>query len=406
MGNPSVIRSGMQQVNLEVDGPRRNPYPRAKLLGAVGYPPLTPMRSIIMISFVTLCILMGPFAGDVLAGEVGSPVKAIYGFSRKHHAMQGKTPEQMAYTLNGWGVTAVFGGYDDPALVATLHDRGIRIFAEVALFVGKNLWKRYPHSRPILSTGVPMAPEGWYYGVNPVIPGIRHHTLKKFQGLIERFPVDGVWLDFIRWPCRWEKPDPQLLQTSFDPFTLESFQKDTGIHIPSKVTSIPDRAQWILEHHREEWTRWKCQQITEFVKQVREILKRAPRTILLGLFGVPWRSLDFDGAIRHIIAQDYRALSAHVDIFSPMVYHKLCGKDVPWIAEVTTWVWHETGKPVWPIVQAMDEPKPLKTQELRQVVKTALSASGSHGAIIFDHKALSPEKIKVVQEVFGGGDTH
>jgi hypothetical protein len=73
---------------------------------------LIAMSSIIMISFVTVCILMGPFAGDVLAGEVGSPVKAIYGFSRKHHAVQGKTLELIAHTLKGWGVTAVFGGGD------------------------------------------------------------------------------------------------------------------------------------------------------------------------------------------------------------------------------------------------------------------------------------------------------
>ncbi len=218
--------------------------------------------------------------------------------------------------------------------------------------------------------------------------------------------MDGIWLDFIRWPCRWEKPSPQLLQTSFDSFTLESFQRDTGIRIPAEFEAIADRARWILRYHREDWTEWKCQQIIEFVRQVRDIVKRTPRRILLGLFSVQWRSTDFDGAIRHIIAQDYRGLSAHVDVFSPMVYHKLCGRNVPWIAQVTNWARKETGKPVWPIVQAVDEPEPLKPQEFRRALRTALMASGSEGVIVFNLSHLSPEKIKMVKEVFGERSSH
>jgi len=360
----------------------------------------------IMTLLAAFLILLGFLAGDVCAQGFGFPVKALYGFSPKHQALPGKTAEQMAQTLEGWGITAVFGGYRDSSLVTALHSRGIRVFAEVALFVAKNHWKRYPQSRPILSTGEPMAPEGWYYGVNPAIPEIRQQNLEKIRRMIARFPLDGVWLDFIRWPCRWDKPSPTLIQTSFDALTLASFRRDTGIRIPSELEAISDRAHWILRHHRMDWTAWKCQQITDFVRQARDVLNRAPRKVLLGIFGVPWRSTDFGGGIRHIIAQDYRALSAHVDVFSPMVYHKLCGEDVPWIAQVTKWVWEETGKPVWPIVQAVDEPVPLNPQELRHVLKTALKAPGSQGTIIFNLSALSPEKVRMVKEVFGRRTLH
>ncbi len=81
-------------------------------------------------------------------------------------------------------------------------------------------------------------------------------------------------------------------------------------------------------------------------------------------------------------------------------------KGVAWIAEVTTWVGKETGKPVWPIVQAMDEPKPLTPQEFRQVLNTALGASGSQGVIIFNLRALSPQKTRVMKEVFGRRGSH
>ena len=157
-----------------------------------------------------------------------------------------------------------------------------------------------------------------------------------------------------------------------------------------------------MEHHHEDWTAWKCQQITAFVQQVRAIIDQAPRKVLLGLFSVPWRQSDFEGAIRHIIGQDYQALAAPVDVFSPMVYHKLCGRDIPWIAEICAWAAKETRRPVWPIIQAMDDPEALSPQELHEAVRTALTAPGSHGVIIFNLKALSPEKLQVLKEVFRG----
>jgi hypothetical protein len=64
----------------------------------------------------------------------------------------------------------------------------------------------------------------------------------------------------------------------------------------------------------------------------------------------------------------------------------------------------ETGKTVLPIVQAVDEPEPLNSQEFRHVLKTALAASGSQGAIIFNLSALSPGKVGVVREVFSEMD--
>lgn len=347
-------------------------------------------------------VFMGTPGGAVSAQETDTHVKAIYGFSPKHEAFAGKQPDKIAQALADWGVTAVFGGYEDTPMVAALHEQGIKVFAEVALFVGKRYWERYPHSRPITSTGDPMPPEGWYYGVNPSTPEIREYNLARIRTLIEQYPVDGVWLDFCRWPCRWERPKPTLLQTSFDPLTLAAFQRDEGITIPPTLHTIPEKARWIEGHHKKTWTAWKCGQITEFVAQVRGIIDQAPRKVLLGLFGVPWQLSNFDGAIRHIIGQDYQALSAHVDCFSPMVYHKLCGRDVPWIAEIAASVGKETGKPVCPIVQAMDEPETVTPQELRQVLETALTAPGSQGVIIFNLKALNPEKLKVVREVFRG----
>jgi hypothetical protein len=361
------------------------------------------MSSSTMALFAVFAIMViGVCTGDCLAQEKYVPMKAIYGFTPKYQACAGKQPEAIAQSLADWGVTAVFGGYEDPALVASLHEHGIKVFAEVAIFVGKQYWERYPYSRPITSTGEPIPPEGWYYGVNPITPEIRTHNLERIRRLIERYEVDGVWLDFCRWPCRWERSVPKLIQTSFDPLTLTAFQRDQGVQIPESLQTIPEKADWLFKNHYDTWTAWKCHQITDFVRQGRAIIEGAPRKILLGLFSIPWGPTDFDGAIKNIIGQDYQALAPHVDCFSPMVYHALCGRDIPWIAEITAWVGNVTGKPVWPIVQAMDDPDTVSPHELRQAVHTALAATGSDGVIIFNLKALNAEKLTVVQEVFRG----
>ena len=45
--------------------------------------------------------------------------------------------------------------------------------------------------------------------------------------------LDGVWLDFIRWPCHWEVPEPALPRTSFDAATVARFARDAGIDLPA-----------------------------------------------------------------------------------------------------------------------------------------------------------------------------
>ena len=121
---------------------------------------------------------------------------------------------------------------------------------------------------------------------------------------------------------------------------------------------------------------------------------------MIGLFGVPWREDDFDGAIRKIIGQDYEKLAKYVDIFSPMVYHVMCGKESSWIGEITSWVYQHTNRPVLPIIQSMDFPVVLSSQEFGRAVNIALTAKGSAGIIIFNIKGLNDEKLDVMKKYF------
>jgi len=310
---------------------------------------------------------------------------SLYGFDPSLIEERSLSPSEF---LVGHGFSSVFVK-DDKKLIEDLRRAGISVYLEVPLFVGDRLWKKFPRSRPITEEGVPLQMLEWYAGVNPAIPEVRNFCLDRIRKAA-RLPVDGVWLDFIRWPCRWESPSPRLIQTSFDDLTIELFSKETGIEIP--YITPRERALFIIKNHLKEWTDWKCRQITSFVSEARDILGKKK----LGVFLVPWRFKDYNGASRSIIGQDVEELREYVDVFSPMVYHAMCGRPVEWISEIASWVWNKTGKEVLPMIQVAEIPRPLSEREIELAIEAAISAKGSSGVIIFSFSHLNTKKLKII----------
>ncbi len=325
--------------------------------------------------------------------------KALYGFSAELEPFVGKTAAEQVALLQSWGNTAIFGGYEDAEFVAAAHAVGMKVHAEIGLFVHRKWWDEIPESRPITHEGKPLEPEEWYYGINPSTPGVRQKLLERLEELLTDHALDGVWLDFIRWPCHWESPQPYLPRTSFDTPTLARFRSDADIDIP--VDNPVAAAQMLLSDYGAEWTAWRCDQITSWVAEARSVLKRVRPDAILGLFGVPWRLSDFDGAILNVIGQDYRALGQYVDVFSPMVYHVMCGRPVEWIGKVTQEVHDLSGKRVWPIIQSVDEPAPLFAKEYGAALDIALNHPASDGVLVFTLKGtLEEAKLKVTKSRF------
>jgi hypothetical protein len=305
-------------------------------------------------------------------------VKAFYGYAADLPPFQDRAPSDSVSLLRSWGANAVFGGYTDPEFTAAARTAGLRVFAEFGCFVGESWWQKHPHSRPITLQGHPLPKLEWYAGVNPSHPAVRSEQLAALEKLLSTYDLDGVWLDFIRWPGRWEKPNPAQHLTSFDSGTLLRFQADTGI-----TTSADELAT----RHAEAWHAWRCAQITNWVAQAAEVVRRVAPETQLGLFSVPWRVADFDGGLVRVMGQDLKALAAHVNVFSPMVYHRMCGQPVEWIAEVTAEVAAMTERPVWPIIQAVDEPDAMPDDEFDAAIGAATSGP-SEGVILFHLKGL------------------
>ncbi|MBN1639599.1 MAG: hypothetical protein JXA09_00095 [Anaerolineae bacterium] len=326
-------------------------------------------------------------------------VTSLYGYQPRLAPFAGKPVEEQVAILRGWGNTAIFGGYQDAAFVDAAHRAGMPVYAEYGCFTGRRWWDEVPESRPVTASGAMLEPDGWYCGVNPSVPAVRDALLAGLESLVVKHAIDGVWLDFIRWPCHWEVHDPVLPQTSFDAPTVARFARDTGIDIPYRDPSTA--AQHIAQECAAQWARWRCDQITSWVGAARETVDRVRPGLVLGLFGVPWRLSDRGGAILDVIGQDYGALGAHIDVFSPMVYHRMCGYRPAWIGEVTAEVHRASGKPVWPIIQSVDEPDPLPADEYGVALEIALNHPASEGVLVFTLEgALAPDKLAVTRSRF------
>jgi uncharacterized lipoprotein YddW (UPF0748 family) len=133
-----------------------------------------------------------------------------------------------------------------------------------------------------------------------------------FEGA-DRYDVDGVHLDFIRFsfvpPGRSGRAaaDPNLKPTlegsvekmlgdgaarfSFDDETTAAFQEETGADFAGNGPDLASRVRRLYsdEHRLEQWYAWKSSRVTALVRTLHEETKRRDLALSAALFGgYPW----------------------------------------------------------------------------------------------------------------------
>jgi len=164
-----------------------------------------------------------------------------------------------------------FLGWDP--LMMTLkyaHDNDMEVHAWIEVFYAFNPDYLDGTMGPVLTQhpdwllesnhpGDPFSEEGKLY-FNPAHPEVRDYLVSMMKELLMLYPVDGVHLDYIRYPVH--SRDKQF---GFDSVSRELFLKETGL----ELTPVTVRDDMIFNRFSE----WKIDQVTQFVRRTVEELK-------------------------------------------------------------------------------------------------------------------------------------
>jgi hypothetical protein len=235
--------------------------------------------------------------------------------------------------LADYGVNAVFigSGRVTEERVNWVRDQGAKIYAEFNTLHRAGYIEEHPDAAPVgLDGRISPPPQGWQ-GICPSHPGYRADRMSAFRTLLRNFQLDGVWLDYHHSHASWEREVPEMPDTCFCQTCLKQFATHTSIELPN---TSEEAAKLIVNEHEPQWTRWRCDLFTDWVREFRLILDEERPGALLGTFHNPWSDEEYDGARIRKLAIDLKAQAAYIDVFSPMPYHARFGHadDLDWIA--------------------------------------------------------------------------
>lgn len=117
-------------------------------------------------------------------------------------------------------------------------------------------------------------PLGWYVSLNPCYPEVRRYLVDVMREIVCGYDVDGLHLDYIRFPNEWNSAyvaGAQVPDYPRDPRTLALFRRETG-HSP--------------ESSRRQWDQWRTNQVTALLSAIRAMMnKTKPQAALSAAVG-------------------------------------------------------------------------------------------------------------------------
>lgn len=287
-------------------------------------------------------------------------------------------------------------------LIDRAHDMDMRWFGSIACFSDhandNQLVRERRQLWPVSEDGRRRPQMEWYIGVTPSFEEYNRLRLDLLQKLVRDYPLDGFFLDFIRWPIHWElelRPGAaRPLDGSFDAHTLERFQRQTGLQIPARLTTTPEKANWIHEHHRQTWIDFKCSVVTGFVSEaVERIQATRGQDFRTGLFILPLPANE----LQAIAGQRLSELGSLVDFLAPMLYHAILLQPPAWVADTVKHFTQPAAGKLLPVVQVdsaegteagADWGPPVPPDEWETVARTVLQTPGARGLIAFTGTSL------------------
>src|SRR3989344_4012378 len=236
------------------------------------------------------------------------------------------------------------------------------MFVQIPIFQGsKELLQRYPDAKAVEAENKETVTDD-YIGICPTHPQVREDALNKVKKALNE-NIQGVWLDYLRYPTNWNVPEPEILNTCYCDRCLRMFEEYIGESIVGN--SLEDKFLHIDGSYYLEWLEFKAEQIVSMIRRVKGIIAESGKEIKVGIFIVPWEDKD-------------------------------CGQDVSWVKNKVEYFWN-ISHPFISIVKSNNVP----SKEFKQSLEYATSGF-SEGVVVSNLEDLvdNGKKIKVLRIFF------
>lgn len=256
--------------------------------------------------------------------------------------------------------------------IETAHGRGVKLLAWLNVTPGwrgadapkdaRQLWAQRPEwfLADASKRRQPQTKAG-YVHLNPCLPEVRSYLASLAHEIAERYEVDGIHLDYIRFPSR----DPEERGNGYpaDPRSFELFRKERG--------ADPKQEPTLYE-------KWKAACVTQLVREIRRsVLATARRP---ALSAAVWATPSL---ARERVCQEWDtwAREGLVDALFPMNYESDDGRFSANVAECMA---KRHGVPL--VVGVMPGKHKSPTQTNRQI--ESAYARGAAGVALFGYQSL------------------
>lgn len=297
-------------------------------------------------------------------------------------------PQKMTQDLVATGITDVFlmakspegviyfnrQPQMSPAMVSTdlfgeilqsLKKSGIRVHAWLPVNLDVDMAEKHPEWAMVADNGV--RSEKW---LSPTHPDVREYLFETVKMLLSRYDLDGIHLDYIRFPS---------LDYDFSPSALAAFGRYAGIALSgNEPTSL------FLSSQYTNWTNHRARVISDLVGEIRHLISSSGKDVTLSAALLPQAATQYEEM--RWSGQNYGQLAEHLDLIMPMAYFQNEQQPAEWIGHVITQSRNYIGtRELWIGIPGYRNPG--KWEYSTDEFGTALqySTKGSNGIVLYPY---------------------
>lgn len=289
-----------------------------------------------------------------------------------------KDLDQHYRALRSHGVTGVFLGGADGDNLKAIQNAGMDAHVWMWTTNRGEAWIRENHpewfmvSRSGKSCFDKPPYVDYYRWINPVLPEVRTYLTDKVGELAANPLVQGVHLDYVRYP------DARLPRALWETYKLDQTEElpdyDFDYSGPTcaafeKLTGLDPRELKDPAHHQD-WLHFRYNVISTLVRELTQVAHEAKKPISAAVFPTP-------RIARRICRQNWSEWP--LDFACPMIYHSFYNEDIEWIGNC---VLENLESTRFPIVAGLYMPAFKNPDEFRQALQL-VDRRGASGISLF-----------------------